>query len=671
KEDFVVNKELIEELKGRVRRELMITASGTTQYEKLIKVIDAIQHLGVAYLFYGEIEEALQHIYATYGDNWIDSKNLESSSLWFRLLRQQGFNNHVDEKGRFKETLCNDVQGMLALYEATYMRVEGEKLLDEALEFTKTHLAIIAKDPSCDSSLRAEIQQELKQPLRKKVSRLEALRYMPIYQQQPTHNEVLLKLAKLDFNILQAMHKKELSPLCKSRRPCSIYVLHVATIGLTLKTLKAVHFGFDSYGNKASTFHQNHMDEKGRFKETLCNDVQGMLALYEAAYMRVEGEKVLDEALEFTKTHLAIIAKDPSCDSSLRTEIQQALKQPLRKMLPRLEAIRYMPLYQQQPTHNEFLLKLAKLDFNILQAMHKKELSQICKWWKDLDLQNTLPYVRDRLVEVYFEPEHFRTRMFLIKTCMWLVVLDDTFDNYGTYEELEVFTQAVQRWSLSCLDMLPTYMKLIYQELLCHHQEMEESLEKEGKSYQIEHVREMAKEYIHGIFLEAKWLKEGYIPTLEEYMSNALITVGQPVMIARAYVGRGDMVTEETFKWIAKYPPIVKASCLIFRLMDDITTHEEEQERGHAPSCIECYRKETGVSEEEACDFFSKQVEDAWKVINRESLRPTDVPFHLLMPAINFARAAHVLYTNNNGFTHAGEEVINHIKSLLVHPIVV
>ncbi|KAI3824649.1 hypothetical protein L1987_06116 [Smallanthus sonchifolius] len=121
------------------------------------------------------------------------------------------------------------------------------------------------------------------------------------------------------------------------------------------------------------------MDEKGDFKETLCDDVQGMLALYEAAYMRVEGEQVLDEALEFTKTHLAVIAKDP-CDSLSRNEIQQALNLPLRKRLPRLEAVRYIPIYQQQPTHNELLLKLAKLDFNILQSMHKKELSQICKW---------------------------------------------------------------------------------------------------------------------------------------------------------------------------------------------------------------------------------------------------------------------------------------------------
>ena len=67
-------------------------------------------------------------------------------------------------------------------------------------------------------------------------------------------------------------------------------------------------------------------------------------------------------------------------------------------------------------------------------------------------MQNKLPYVRDRVIEgylwvlsIYYEPQYSQTRIFLMKTCMWLVVLDDTFDNYGTYEELEIFTQAVER----------------------------------------------------------------------------------------------------------------------------------------------------------------------------------------------------------------------------------
>lgn len=125
------------------------------------------------------------------------------------------FKNYLDEKGNFKECLCDDVQGMLGLYEATYMRVAGEQILDDALDFTKIQLHMIATNPSCDSSLRTHIQQELKRPLRKKLPRLEAVRYIPIYHEEASHNEVLLKLAKLDFNILQSLHKKELSQLCK------------------------------------------------------------------------------------------------------------------------------------------------------------------------------------------------------------------------------------------------------------------------------------------------------------------------------------------------------------------------------------------------------------------------------------------------------------------------
>ncbi|KAF5761503.1 putative (-)-beta-caryophyllene synthase [Helianthus annuus] len=82
---------------------------------------------------------------------------------------------------------------------------------------------------------------------------------------------------------------------------------------------------------------------------------------------------------------------------------------------------------------------------------------------------------------------------------------------------------------------------------LNHHQEMEESLEKEGKTYQIHYVIEMAKEVIENNLVEAKWLKEGV----------------------------DHKVTEDTFKWVATYPPIVKAACLVLRLMDDITTHKD------------------------------------------------------------------------------------------------
>lgn len=76
-----------------MRKKLLNTAfSEPKQHTKLIQLIDAVQRLGVSYHFEQEIDEALQHVYATHGDQWIGKDNLKSTSQWFRILRQQGFN---------------------------------------------------------------------------------------------------------------------------------------------------------------------------------------------------------------------------------------------------------------------------------------------------------------------------------------------------------------------------------------------------------------------------------------------------------------------------------------------------------------------------------------------------------------------------------------------------
>ncbi|KAJ9560673.1 hypothetical protein OSB04_005833 [Centaurea solstitialis] len=415
-------------------------------------------------------------------------------------------------------------------------------------------------------------------------------------------------------------------------------------------------------------------DKEGAFKESLTNDVESMLDLYEATYMRVEGEVILDDALVFTKTYLDDIAKDPlRSNSIISTRIYAALKQPIRKRLPRLEALRYMPFYQQFASHDASLLKLAKLGFKLLQSLHKKELSQLSKWWKGFDIPNNLPYVRDRLVELYFwaqgvyyEPKYSQSRIFLTKILGMATILDDTYDNYGTYEELEIFTEAIQRWSIRCLDALPQYMKLVYEIVMGVYQEMEEIMAKEGKAYHLTYVKETMKEYIRSYMTEAKWRNEGYIPTIEEHVSVTFVSCGYKFLITSSLVGMGDITTNESFEWVSTNPPLVKASCVVCRFMDDMAGHKKEQEREHVASSVESYLKQFDVTEEHVYDVFNKKVEDAWKEMNRESLICKDVPMAAIMRVINLARVIDYLYKDGDIFTCVGEVLINHIKSLLI-----
>nr|AIO10965.1 TPS02 [Liquidambar formosana]AMD82310.1 trans-beta-guaiene synthase [Liquidambar formosana] len=418
-------------------------------------------------------------------------------------------------------------------------------------------------------------------------------------------------------------------------------------------------------------------NDEGNFKESLIGDVQGMLGLYEATHLRIHGEDVLDEALAFTTIHLESMATSRASDP-LMAQVIHALKQPIRKGLPRLEAGRFISIYQEDGSHNEALLKLAKLDFNLLQSLHRKELSEIARWWKDLDFARKLPYVRDRVVEcffwilgVYFEPQYSLARRILTKVISMTSVIDDIYDAYGTFEELELFTEAIERWDINFLDQLPEYMKFVYQALLDVYAEIEEEMSKQARAYRVHYAKEAMKNLVQVYFVEAKWFNEGYIPPMEEYMPVALLSCGYPMLITASFVGMGEVVTKEAFDWVFNNPKIVKASSIINRLMDDIVSHQFEQERGHVASGVECYMKQYGASKQEVFDEFNKQVVNAWKDINEEFLRPTDVPFPLLLRALNFARVMDVLYKDKDGYTHVGKTTKDRIASLLIDPVAI
>ena len=119
------------------------------------------------------------------------------------------------------------------------------------------------------------------------------------------------------------------------------------------------------------------MDNHGKFKEEHCNDAAGLLNLYEAAFLRKHGEDILEEALAFTKGNLMRMA--PHLSSTLGKQVKHALEQPLHRGHPKLEARHYISIYEQMETKNETLLRLAKLDYNLLQILHKQELSEITR----------------------------------------------------------------------------------------------------------------------------------------------------------------------------------------------------------------------------------------------------------------------------------------------------
>ncbi|MBA0687639.1 hypothetical protein Goari_015153 [Gossypium aridum] len=207
----------------------------------------------------------------------------------------------------------------------------------------------------------------------------------------------------------------------------------------------------------------------------------------------------------------------------------------------------------------------------------------------------------------------------LAKTMVMTSIMDDIYDAYGTLEELQLLTNAIQRWDVDYIGQLPKYMKSFYKPLLDLSGKKEQAMIKQGKSYY------------------AKWHNENFVPTMEEYMRNAVLSVGYIMLTLTSFIGIGDFVTLEIFNWASKNPKITDASSVVGRLMNDVTSHK----RGHCASAVECYMREHAVSEEEACTELKKQVENAWKDINQEMIfseKSKVVPRPVLTRVLNFTR---------------------------------
>uniref|UniRef100_A0A1D1ZD67 (-)-germacrene D synthase n=1 Tax=Anthurium amnicola TaxID=1678845 RepID=A0A1D1ZD67_9ARAE len=416
-------------------------------------------------------------------------------------------------------------------------------------------------------------------------------------------------------------------------------------------------------------------DADGQFRSSLGSNVKGLLSLYDAAYVGTHADAVLEEAITFCKHQLQ--HKMDHLESHLAVEVARALETPLIRRMRRLEASKFITFYEAlNEAQNDLILELAKLDFSVLQSLHQDEIRNLSVWWKELGLIQSLNFARDRMVEcyfwilgVYYEPCFSHARRMMTKVIALLSVLDDIYDSYGTLEELELLTNAIQRWDINSVGNLPQYIKVYLVALMDTYKEFEDELVGEGRSYHVHYLKEELKMVSLAYFEEAKWRNEGYIPTLEEHLRVSLISCGYNILTCASFLGMGHLATKETFDWLKHFPKIVKASTIICRLMSDIVAYEFEEKRHHIASTVQSYVKEYGVSNEKACQRLKDMINDAWKVMNEECLRPTIIPLQLLMSSFNLSRVMETYYKYSDGYTESSSATKDLISLLLMECI--
>ncbi|KAJ0968574.1 hypothetical protein J5N97_025491 [Dioscorea zingiberensis] len=258
----------------------------------------------------------------------------------------------------------------------------------------------------------------------------------------------------------------------------------------------------------------------------------------------------------------------------------ETLEHPYHMSIQRYKARQYIANHYQDDHQNgcqDVLLELAKSEFNRVQLLHQRELNEILSWWTNTRLAQDLSFVRDQPLKWYLwpltvvpHPHLSMCRIELTKAIAFIYIIDDIFDVHGTLEELSLFTQAINKWDLSSIDVLPNYMQVCYNALYKITNEIADITLKEYGWNPINTLSKSWAKLCNAFLQEAKWFTSGQVPNKDEYLRNAVISSGVFIVIVHLFFLMGNGLTKENVEHIEEDPSFISYTGTILRLWDDL-----------------------------------------------------------------------------------------------------
>ncbi|XP_076913606.1 (-)-beta-pinene synthase, chloroplastic-like [Bidens hawaiensis] len=418
---------------------------------------------------------------------------------------------------------------------------------------------------------------------------------------------------------------------------------------------------------------RDNIDENGSVKGYLFEDIISMLNLYEATYHSVEDESILDSARIFTEEYLKANMENVA-DKNIASVVSRALEFPLHWMLPRVETKWFIEVYEKKRDMNPTVLELAKLDFNMVQAVYQEDMKYASRWWNEIGWDK-FGFARDRLMENFMWSvtenylPHFKGRRDLTKVNAMITTIDDVYDVYGTLKELEHFTDFVNCWELNTIEGLPDYMKICFLALYNAINDMAYNVVTREGFFVVPYLKKAWQDLCNSYIIEARWFDSGYTPTLNEFLDNGYMSIGIVPIIKHAYLLTLTTVSEDTLDQIRLAENMIRHACVIVRLTNDMGTSSDELERGDVPKSIQCYMHESGATEAEAREYIKRLTLETWKKLNKERQEiGSKLQHEFTECVINLARMGHFMYTGDD--KHGNPDSFKpYALSLFVNPI--
>ncbi|KAI3687968.1 hypothetical protein L1987_81673 [Smallanthus sonchifolius] len=306
-------------------------------------------------------------------------------------------------------------------------------------------------------------------------------------------------------------------------------------------------------------------------------------------------------------------------DKNMLSLISHALAFPLHWIPPRVESMWFIEMYETRLIGmNPEVLESAKLDYNMVQAVHQEDLKYV-------------------------------SRGDLTKVNAMITTIDDVYDVYGTLQELEQFTNVMNSWDANAIKELPHYMQICFLAFYNAINEMSYNVLANESVFILPYFQKAWQDLSHSYIIEARWFSSGYTPTFEEFVNNAYMSIGIMPIIKHAYVLSLKSVSEDALKRIGRAENMMRGASLIVRLTNDMGTSSDELERGDVPKSIQCYMHESGATEVEAREYIKKLIMETWKKMNKERQAiVSEFPREFLDCVTNLARMGHFMYTDGD-----------------------
>ncbi|KAG6469938.1 (3S,6E)-nerolidol synthase 1-like isoform X1 [Zingiber officinale] len=390
------------------------------------------------------------------------------------------------------------------------------------------------------------------------------------------------------------------------------------------------------------------LDRSGEFMASLANQMEGLISLFEASNLNFGGELMLYRANEFSRIHLKPYMT--SLDSDLAVHIKQILENPYHLTLQRFKARQILDNNISKSYYNFNIVELGKMDFTMIQSLHQKELKEVTRWWKESGLDQELVFARVQPLKWFIwpmtclpNPKFSEYRIVLSKVIAFVYLLDDIFDVEGSLDELYLFTQAIERWDHSSMNSLPDYMRACFKVLQDTINEIAQIVVEEHGWNPIEYLKKSWIQLSKAFLVEAKWLIEDEVPTVDDYMKTSTISCGVPLVLVYTYFllghGAGNL--------LENLPNLISCPTRILRLWDDLGSAKDEEQKGRDGSLLASLRKENPHwSSQVARGKVMQMIEEAWEELNKESFSPSASMFSrdFVIGCLNAARMVRVMY---------------------------